>query len=120
MYVAPGQLPNSKEETMLTVSYMNRRRKYFAIADSESLISYFIFSLSFLLFVVRKENELQTITSISSNGDMNSTTGSSGLLSQQSTSQLGTILNATTTAIPGIIIGTLTAAAANSSTMNSI
>lgn len=43
MYVAPGQLPNSKEETMLTVSYMNRRRKYFAIADSESLISYFLF-----------------------------------------------------------------------------
>ncbi|XP_057371126.1 uncharacterized protein LOC130692067 isoform X2 [Daphnia carinata] len=67
--------------------------------------------------LVRKENELQTFTSVSSNGDMINGTASNNVFSPQQTGQLGTILNSTTTtaATPSIIA---LLAASNSSTMN--
>ncbi|XP_057371124.1 uncharacterized protein LOC130692067 isoform X1 [Daphnia carinata] len=121
-----GQLvPEPEDEDDNSPEGRRRRRTISIIAT----VGAFLLVLSILMVtvtlrlathiddLVRKENELQTFTSVSSNGDMINGTASNNVFSPQQTGQLGTILNSTTTtaATPSIIA---LLAASNSSTMN--
>ncbi|KAI9563953.1 hypothetical protein GHT06_007691 [Daphnia sinensis] len=122
-----GQLvPEPEDEDDNSPEGRRRRRTISIIAT----VGAFLLVLSILMVtvtlrlathiddLVRKENELQTFTSVSSNGDMIQINGtaSSNVFSPQQTGQLGTILNSTTTAATPGIIAIL--AASNTSAMN--
>lgn len=112
-------------EEVLTPKERRRRKVVMAVVcttfillmASALFVLISLFHASAIDEAVRKENELQTFTSVSSNGDMIQINGtaSSNVFSPQQTGQLGTILNSTTTAATPGIIAIL--AASNSSTM---